>query len=83
VKNGVAGSVCFVCHFIFSFYNHFFLRGTRDGFEGVQRRAAVKGAACPRSSRPLTASTAVKTPVLERAGVVEKKMIRRKVLEKR
>jgi hypothetical protein len=38
---------------VFSFKNNFFLRETRDGFEGVQRRGHVKGAVCPRSSQTL------------------------------
>jgi hypothetical protein len=38
---------------VFSFKNNFFLRETRDGFEGVQRRGHVKGAASPRSSQTL------------------------------
>jgi hypothetical protein len=38
---------------VFSFKNNFFLRETRDGFEGVQRRGHVKGAVCPPSSQTL------------------------------
>jgi hypothetical protein len=38
---------------VFSFKHNFFLRETRDGFEGVQRRGPVKGAAFPRSSKTL------------------------------
>jgi hypothetical protein len=38
---------------VFSFKNNFFLRETRDGFEGVQRRGHVKGAVFPRLSQTL------------------------------
>jgi hypothetical protein len=38
---------------VFSFKNNFFLRETRDGSEGVQRRGHVKGAASSRSSQTL------------------------------
>jgi len=41
------------CIVLFSFKTNFFFAKTRDGFEGVQRRGPVKGAAFPRSSKTL------------------------------
>jgi hypothetical protein len=50
---------------VFSFKNNFFLRETRDGFEGVQRRGHVKGAALPRSSQTLDREHRWNTPVVK------------------
>jgi hypothetical protein len=43
----------------------FFLRETRDGFEGVQRRGPVKGAVRPRSSKTLDREHRWITPALK------------------
>jgi hypothetical protein len=69
---------CFVFHFIFSFKNNFFLRETRDGLPGVQRRGPVKGAARPRSSQTLDGEHRWKTPSLKGAGEVGEKKVRKK-----
>ena len=42
-----------VLHGLVLLQNELFLRETRDGFKGVQRRGPVKGAVCPRSSKTL------------------------------
>jgi len=49
--------------------NKFFLRETRERFEGVQRRGPVKGAACPRSSQTLDREHRWKNAGSERARV--------------
>jgi hypothetical protein len=59
---------------VFSFKNKFFLRETREWFEGVQRRGPVKGAACPRSSQTLDREHRWKTPALKGRGLSGKKM---------
>jgi hypothetical protein len=75
--------VSFVFHFIFSFKNNFFLRETRDGLPGVQRRGPVKGAARPRSSQTLDGEHRWKTPSLKGAGEVGKKWEKEKRLRPR
>jgi hypothetical protein len=60
------------------YQKQFFLRETRDGFRDVQWRAAVKGAACPRSSQTLDGEHRWRTLSLKGAGEVEKKWGRRK-----
>jgi hypothetical protein len=54
---------------VFSFKSKFFLRETRERFEGVQRRGPVKGAACPRSSQTLDREHRWKNAGCERARV--------------
>jgi hypothetical protein len=57
-----------LCIVYFSFKNNFFLRETRDGFEGVQRRGPVKGAVCPRSSKTLDREHRWNNAGLQRRG---------------
>jgi hypothetical protein len=54
---------------VFSFKNKFFLRETRERFEGVQLRGPVKGVACPRSSQTLDREHRWKNAGCEKARV--------------
>jgi hypothetical protein len=68
-----AGAVCFVFHFFFSFIKNTFSSRNLRQVRSVQRRAAVKGAARPRSSQTLYGEHRWRTLSLKGAGEVEKK----------
>jgi hypothetical protein len=70
-----------VLHCLFLLQNEFFLRETRDGFEGVQWRGPVKGAVCPRSSKTLDREHRWNSACFQRSGLSEEKMGQRRLPE--
>jgi hypothetical protein len=62
------------CIVFFSFKTNFFFAKTRAGFEGVQRRGPVKGAAFPRSSKTLDREHRWNNAGLRRRGLSGEKM---------
>jgi len=66
-----------VLHALLLLQNKFFLRETRDGFKGVQRRGPVKGAVFPRSSQTLDREHRWNNAGCERRGLSGEKMRRK------
>jgi len=70
------------CIALFSFKTNCFFAKTRDGFEGVQLRGPVKGAACPRSSKTLDREHRWNNAGCERRGLSGEKLKERKTSAK-